>query len=87
MSKFIVADQKIRILCDDQNGSYEFQTVEVGEFLTRLSDGELEITELITCKDCKHREKRGEGFVCTAFYGFQPWVGDNFFCGNGEAKE
>lgn len=43
--------------------------------------------EIIHCVDCKHREKRGEGFVCTAFYGFQPWVGDNFFCGNGEAKE
>lgn len=40
--------------------------------------------EIIHCVDCKHRKEKDAGYVCTAFYGFEPWVGDEFFCGNGE---
>ena len=42
--------------------------------------------EIIHCKYCKHRKEKGAGYVCTAFYGFEPWVGDEFFCGNGEKE-
>ena len=43
--------------------------------------------EIIHCRDCKYRKQKDAGYVCTAFYGFEPWVGDEFFCGNGEVKE
>lgn len=43
--------------------------------------------EIIHCHDCKYRKQRDAGYVCTAFYGFEPWVGDEFFCGNGEKDE
>lgn len=43
--------------------------------------------EIVRCRGCKHRKQKDAGYVCTAFFGFEPWVGDEFFCGNGEAKK
>lgn len=42
---------------------------------------------VVHCKYCKHRKEKGAGYVCTAFYGFEPWVGDEFFCGNWEERK
>ena len=43
--------------------------------------------DIVRCRECKHRKQKDAGYVCTAFYGVEPWVGDEFFCGNGEKDE
>ena len=44
------------------------------------------VAELVRCKDCKHHEDEEFGMVyCPNQVG--GWVGDDFFCKDGEGRE
>ena len=85
----IDADELKKRMCFKCNDEYSDEPCEPSDcvFCNAINDAEtVDATPVVRCKDCKHHEDEEIGMVyCPNAFG--GWVGENWFCADGERKE
>lgn len=86
MNECINREALMEQIADEYDLNYGETLINPKEFYEMVEDAPaVDAVEIVYCKNCKHRDKKG---VCEKFrqrYPFYPE--DNFYCGFGERNE